>query len=311
MCFSRNLKSTGNGSPLSFSVSPIFDNGEIAGYLYAVLGGKKFESVKAAVEGSYILQMGAITIIGSLVIAVLAAIAIFFFLTRRLSQLRSRVENFDASDPGNETGLVAPLVIKDEIDQLSASFYDMARHIQQQFVALQSLDSTRRELIANVSHDLRTPLASMQGYIETLIIKDAELSEETRQQYLKTAYKHSQRLNSLIAELFELAKLDSGAIEVNAETFSLLELVHDCVQDFDLALSEKDIDVSIESENENCYVCADIAMIQRVLQNLLDNALQHTSEGHSVTIRITDTEARAVIEISDLGQKPLLFSQRS
>lgn len=285
-----------------FSVSPIVDNGEVAGYLYAVLGGKKFESVKTAVEGSYILQIGAITIIGSLIIAVLAAMAIFFFLTRRLTQLRSYVEKFDASDPGIDTGLVAPLVIKDEIDQLSASFHDMTRHIQQQFVALQSLDSTRRELIANVSHDLRTPLASMQGYIETLIIKDSELSDETRRQYLKTAYKHSQRLNSLIAELFELAKLDSGAIEVNAENFSLLELVHDCVQDFDLALSQKEIKVNIESQNENCYVCADIAMIQRVLQNLLDNALQHTSEGHSVTIRITDSETSALIEVSDTGK---------
>jgi signal transduction histidine kinase len=284
-----------------FSVSPVMENSEVVGYLYAVLGGKKYDSLKTAVEQSYILQMGAITIIGSLILAVFAALTIFFFLTRRLRALRTRVENFQADYHGN-SDLLAPLVIRDEIDQLSASFHEMARHIRQQFEALESLDATRRELIANVSHDLRTPLASMQGYIETLIIKGADLPEETKKQYLETAYKHSQRLNSLIAELFELARLDSGAIKLNAETFSLSELVHDCVQDFSLAISEKEIDVTIESDIENCYVNADIALIQRVLQNLLDNALRHTPPQHNVTIRIKDSDARAVIEIADTGR---------
>lgn len=136
-----------------------------------------------------------------------------------------------------------------------------------------------RELIANVSHDLRTPLAYMQGYIETLLIKDAVLPENIKQQYLKTAYKHSQRLNNLIAQLFELAKLDSGAMDVNFENFSLTELMHDSVQDFALTISENKIDVSIKSENENGFVYADIALIQGVIQNLLNNAPEHIPKG--------------------------------
>jgi len=129
----------------------------------------------------------------------------------------------------NGPNTIAPKIIKDEIDQLSTSFADMAKKNHQQFVALQSLDSTRRELIANVSHDLLTPLASMQGYIETLIIKDSDLSPDTKKQYLETAYKHSQRLNSLIAQLFELARLDSGSVKVSFENFSLTELIHNSV----------------------------------------------------------------------------------
>lgn len=284
-----------------FSVSPVMDDGKIAGYLYAVLGGQKFESLNAAVKDSYILQMGAIMIIGSLAIAVLAAMTIFFFLTKRLSDLRRQVENFEANDPTENHGIVAPTVVRDEIDQLRASFYEMAHQIQQQFIALQSLDSTRRELIANVSHDLRTPLASMQGYIETLMIKGEGLSDETRHQYLEIAYKHSQRLNSLIAQLFELAKLDSGAVDVNIETFSLMELVHDSVQEFELTSRQKNITINIEAENENCYVCADIALIQRVLQNLLVNAIQHSPSGHVVTISVKDSRASAIVEISDTG----------
>jgi two-component system, OmpR family, sensor kinase len=290
------------GAHKVFSVSPIVENGNTTGYLYAVLGGAKYESLQNAVQESYILQVGAMTIIGSLLLALLSAMAIFFYLTRRLARLRQQIDQFQMNEP--DAAIIGGEVVQggDEIDQLARSFSAMARHIQQQFQALQSLDSTRRELIANVSHDLRTPLASMQGYIETLIIKEAELPEETRRHYLQIAFKHSQRLNDLIGELFELAKLDSGAVEVNAESFSLMELVHDCVQDFELVASEKDIDVKIVSDSENCFVVADIALIQRVLQNLVSNALRHTPPGHSVTIGISDDASRALIEVSDTGQ---------
>jgi len=285
-----------------FSVSPILEHEKVVGYLYAVLGGKKFESLQSAVDASYILQMGAITIIGSLLVAVLAAITIFFFLTRRLSALSAHMNNFDISDPVKGPELPTPAKAKDEIDYLSASFIEMATKIKQQFVALQSLDATRRELIANVSHDLRTPLASMQGYIETLMIKDSELSPARKQQYLATAHKHSLRLNALIAELFELAKLDSGTMELNIETFSLMELVHDSVQEFELLSAQKNIKLSVEAANENCYVCADIALIQRVLQNLLGNALEHTPADQSITIRIKDSAENVLIEVSDTGR---------
>lgn len=285
-----------------FSASPIIDEGQTVGYLYAVLGGEKFESLQNMVEESYILRIGTVGIVGSLGVALLAGTIVFFVLTRRLVKLRNDVEAFQASDPDDDIAFTAPTTLNDEIDQLSTAFQAMATHIRQQFKALQSLDATRRELIANVSHDLRTPLASMQGYLETLIIKDNELSDRDRITYLKTAHKHSQRLNDLIGELFELAKLDSGAMELKTEPFSLLELVHDCVQDFQLQAREKDIRLSVDSVSQSCFVNADIGLIQRVLQNLLDNALRHTPKGHSVSISISDNSHRALIEVSDTGK---------
>ncbi len=282
-----------------FSASPIVDDGETVGYLYAVLGGEKYDSLQSMVEESYILRVGTFVIVGSLLVALLAGAIVFFVLTRRLVQLRNNVEAFRAADPSDEISFSAPAKLRDEVDDLGHAFHDMATNIRQQFRALQTLDATRRELIANVSHDLRTPLASMQGYLETLIIKDDELSADDRQEYLKTAHKHSRRLNDLISELFELAKLDSGAMELKAEPFSLMELVHDCVQDFQLQASEKDIEMKISADDQNCFVNADIGLIQR--ENLLDNALRHTPQGHSVTVRVSDSDQRALIEVSDTG----------
>ncbi|MDA1299557.1 MAG: HAMP domain-containing sensor histidine kinase [Proteobacteria bacterium] len=290
------------GARKVFSASPIVEQGETVGYLYAVLGGARYQTLRESVQNSYILRVGLATILGALVLAMLAGFAVFFMLTRRLTLLRQEVERFQMDSP-DET-IIAPVansVAGDEVDALRLAFAAMAKQIQQQFRALQSVDSTRRELIANVSHDLRTPLASMQGYIETLMIKDEELTTDTRRHYLEVAHKHTQRMNDLIEELFELAKLDAGPIELNTETFSLMELIHDSVQDFELTARDKHIDLTIETGNDNCYVVADIALIQRVLQNLLSNALRHTPPGRTVTISVSDNEHRARIEVSDTG----------
>jgi two-component system, OmpR family, sensor kinase len=285
-----------------FSVSPILEDGAVVGYLYAVLGGQKYESIRRAVEDSFILQIGLATVIGSLLLALVAALVIFFVLTRRLTGLQRSIEEFQ------QKGLSSNFVLdiresgQDEIDRLAVSFQTMVTRIHQQFEALQHMDKTRRELIANVSHDLRTPLASLQGYIETLIIKKDELDGATRQHYLEIAYKHSNRLNSLIAELFELAKLDSGDIELNSENFSLVELVYDCVQDYELQARNRSVRLSVQVDGENPFVYADIALIQRVLQNLIDNALRHTPPGREIMVKLRDSEANATIEVIDTGK---------
>lgn len=285
-----------------FSVSPIVEQGETAGYLYAVLGGKKYDSIRAAVQSSFILTTGLFAIVGSLAIALLVALVLFFVLTRRLSQLRQQMEQFNYNQPVSFPVLQTGSQNNDEIDQLTRAFMQMATRIHEQYLALRHMDETRRELIANVSHDLRTPLASMQGYIETLLIKKDEFNAEDKKRYLEIAYKHSQRLNKLIAELFELAKLDSGAAEIKAETFSLTELAHDCVQSYELQSAEQRIQLKIQAPAENLFVHADIAMIQRVLQNLLDNALRHTPAGNEIYLVIDDSREHATIEVRDTGQ---------
>ena len=284
-----------------FSVSPIMDDGQTAGYLYAVLGGEKYDSIRASIEDSLILKTGLATIVGSLLVAALAAMGVFFILTRRLADLRRKLDAFQYDDP--DTLPAAPSLSGggDEVDELTQAFHDMSTRIAQQYEALKHLDNTRRELIANVSHDLRTPLASLQGYIETLLIKENEFSAEDKQQYLRVAYKHSQRLSGLISELFELAKLDSGTVELKTETFSLTELVFDSVQDFELMARDQSIQLNIDAPDENLFVRADIALIQRVLQNLIDNAIRHTPAGRSITLKVRDSMNQALIEVADTG----------
>lgn len=178
----------------------------------------------------------------------------------------------------------------------------MAEKIQQQLESLKATDHLRRELISNVSHDLRTPLASMLGYVDTLLLKNEELDAGEREHYLRITRKHTHRLGDLIGELFELSKLESGSMPINLESFSLAELLQDSVQDFELEARRRLVTIRLEGQPGAAMVNADIALMQRVLENLLRNALKFTPEGGTVTLRIDPHPDRVRVSVADTGR---------
>jgi signal transduction histidine kinase len=178
----------------------------------------------------------------------------------------------------------------------------MAGRIQEQMEELRRSDALRRDLIANVSHDLRTPLATLQGYIETLLIKQGSLTDKEQRNYLEIAIKHCERLSKLVGELLELAKLDSDSITVNHEPFNLGELVQDVCQKFQLKAKEKQISMVTNIEENLPFVSADIGLIERVLENLVGNAIFYTPKGKSIRLVLTREKEKVSVKISDTGQ---------
>ena len=189
----------------------------------------------------------------------------------------------------------------DEIDVLGQQFNAMADKITSQINELMRMDGVRREMVANISHDLRTPLTTMRGYLETLQLKHAELSLDEQQQYLQTALSHSQRLGSMVEELFELARLDSCESVVYSEPFSMCELVQDVTQKFQLRAREKSVQLNVSLDPEAPLVHGDIAMMQRVLENLLENGLRNTPTGGSINIGVDVDSGSVVVRVTDTG----------
>ena len=283
-----------------FSVSPIVEDGATVAYLYTVLNGQDVQGLRESLQDSYNLRVGTANIIGSLLVAVAAGLLVFALLTRRLQRLVAAVRIYREGSFRERIKLPLRKPARDEVDELGHAIVDMSERIENQFEALQQVDSTRRELIANVSHDLRTPLSSMQGYLETIMVKP-NLSEEEKQSYLQTAYKHSRRLNQLVGELFELAKLESGSMEPDWEQFRLMELVQDLVQDYELQARERGVTIALECEDVDISVYADIGLIHRVLENLLENALRHVDKQGKITLRVRGDEQKVWIEVADNG----------
>lgn len=287
-----------------FSVSPIPAEGPPEGYLYIVLGGEDYDSAVAMLQGSYILRLSLWAALTGLLFALLSGLLLFHMLTRRVRQLASSMETFA------ESGFSSPVQVplrsvprdgEDEIDRLGITFNQMVERILTQVTKLKHTDALRRELIANVSHDLRTPLASLHGYLETLLIKEGNLSADEQRSFLAIATKQSERLRHLVEELFELAKLDSSEVKLHCEPFSLAELVQDVVQKFHLAAEKQRVKLETAFVADLPFVLADIGLIERVLDNLLQNALRYTPPGGTITVAIAQAEQSVVVRIADTG----------
>ncbi len=285
-----------------FSVAPIVSAEDTQGYLYVVLAGEEFESVAQLLESSYVLRLSAWAGVASLLFGLVAGLALFNLLTRRLTRLSSAMVAFQENSTDTpEVFHDVDVDSRDEVGRLGATFKRMANRIVEQLRALKQTDDLRRELVANVSHDLRTPIASLHGYLETLLLKESQLSRQQRRQYLEIALRHSTHLARLVAELFELAKLDAEDITLHREPCALGELVQDVLQKFRLGAREAGIDLGGDIPQDLPLVMADIALIERVLDNLIDNALRYTGAGGTVRVSLSAHGTGIDVRISDTG----------
>lgn len=286
-----------------FTVARIPEQGGLQGYLYIILVGETFDSIVQKLKSSYIRQLGVWWIAASLLFTLLTGLLLFAYLTRRLKRLVSAMDTFDMEQTVArlQTTLGRDRQPGDEIDRLSSTFKQLVERIQIQMRNLKKADTSRRQLVANVSHDLRTPLATLQGYIETLLLKDKSLTAADRKHHLDIALRHCERLSQLVDELFELAKLDSHETEVRGEPFNIGELAHDVVQKFELSAKERHISIQIELDPSIPFVLADIAMIERVIENLIENAMRHTPPGGAIRLTFGTQNSDVSVRISDTG----------
>jgi len=165
------------------------------------------------------------------------------------------------------------------------------------------LSGQRRELLANLSHDLRTPLASMQGYLELLLLRHDQLPPAEARNYLQTASRQCDRLSRLVGDLFELARLEAEDMRPQSEAVALAELVQDMLQKFAALAARRQVKLvsTPPADVGGLQVHADIALVERLFDNLLDNALRHTPAGGEVGIRIVADGALVQVCVHDTG----------
>jgi signal transduction histidine kinase len=272
------------------------------GYVYVILMGETRDVLAADVAATDVLQGTLVSLAVIALVAALIGLVAFRLITRPLRGLARAMQELDVDSlAGVGTPAIADVTEdRDEIGILRSAFARMAERIAKQWRTLRRQDQERREIIANVSHDLRTPLTSLHGFLETLTHK-RDLNEGERERYLATALAQSAKVGQLAHELFELARIEHDASTFEREPFSLGDLVHDVAQELSVLATAKRQRLTTEVPENIPHVIGSLRLIDRALTNLIGNAIQHTPTDGEIDVTLHDTGHGVAIVVRDNG----------
>jgi signal transduction histidine kinase len=225
---------------------------------------------------------------GALLIALLGG----YLVASRLARRVGRLERAAREVARGRYVEPLPVTSKDELGQLTDTFNRM----QQQ---LRRVDVARKEFIATASHELRTPIFSLGGFVE--LLQDEDLDEDTRREFLDTMSEQVERLQKLSVNLLDLSQLDSGSVELHTEPVDLAELTRSIASEFHPRLADHQTELRLDVDDAGPSACCDRERVAQIMRILLDNALRHTPEGTDVTVSANRYNGAAELTVADTG----------
>ena len=253
----------------------------------------------AAALRPYLMLLYAVS--GLLILGLLATLAGSWILARRLAR---PVEDLASATRELREGRPAeplPVTRQDELGQLAETF-NRASRLATQMQDLQQRDNKRRAMVATVSHDLRTPLTSLHGFLETLRRKADSLPAEEHQRFLEVALRQTEKVSRMAGELFELARLECDDACVQWEEFCLPELLQDVAQKYRITAVQRGVALTADLRRDLPLVRGDIGLIERVLTNLIDNAIKNTPSGGRVRVYAQPLDGCVEVSVADTGE---------
>ncbi|MCO6429692.1 MAG: HAMP domain-containing histidine kinase [Deltaproteobacteria bacterium] len=237
---------------------------------------------------------------GALIFVGLAAIVELIRKTELTRQFRRLSRTITSFAEGN---LEARAVVRGnaEIDKLGSAFNHMAEQIIMHIDLLKENDRLRCEQVSHIAHDLGGPVTAIQGFSETLLRKTEQVGKEEQQKYLRVIHLNARSLGKLVAELFDLSRLDAREIVPQIESFSIEALVKDVASRFKASFDEKGVFFDSAPCSSLPLVKADLALIERALSNLLENALRYTDSGGKISVSFKSGEQQVSVTVTDTG----------
>ncbi len=229
----------------------------------------------------------------SCLIGGIASLVLIWLLTRRIMKPINQIKNAARRVASGEFSQRINVRGRDEISELAGSFNDMV-------VALENLEKMRRDFIGNVSHELRTPITTIKGFVDGIL--DGVIPIEKHEYYLTIVRDEARRMQDLVNDLLDLAKMQAGEVDLKMTSFDINELVRRCVISLQQLFIEKNLDFTADFETERLFVYADRDSIQRVLINLLHNAVKFTPQDGKIGVKTYVVKDKAVIVVEDNGK---------
>ena len=272
-----------NAGRLAEAARPLFFNRRVARVVV-------YSAPLGDVQSSVALIRRQILIAGGLAL-LFASVAGYFVaraLARRVKRLEVAAEKVAAGDFSQRV----PIDADDELGQVARAFNDMQRQLAQ-------LDSARKRFIATASHELRTPIFSLGGFVE--LLQDEELDEETRQQFLAQTAEQIARLRKLALELLDLSKLEAGSLELRHEPTDVADLAREVTAEFTPALTRHDSHLELRLKEPPIRATCDRERVGQIMRILIDNALAHTPRGTDIFVSASRDDGGVRLAVRDHG----------
>jgi signal transduction histidine kinase len=286
---------------------PLRVGGELRGVVVVLPLGGPFEATLATYGPALLGAGGLLLVVGTLGV-------MFFVLSparRRLGSLERAAAALGAGDTtarASEGG-------GDEIAALSAAFNQMARELEGRLGELQTADRVRRQLLADVSHELMTPLTAIRGYLETLAMPAVVRDESTRERYVRIVTEETLRLEAIVGDLLDLARLEGGGVVIEATDVPVSRLFERVTERHAVVTGQRGITMTTTITAGADTVRGDGRRLEQALQNLVANAVRHTPDGGRVTVTATRLDAGVQLRVEDTGpgiplvHLPLVFDR--
>ncbi len=229
------------------------------------------------------------------VITVLLGLMVGLLWLRREKQLLMRLQQMISEENAQENEAV-----KQSYEDIEAALKALFETRKEELQQLQRLENYRRDYIGNVAHELKTPIFSIQGYIET-VLDDPELDRPTLESFLGKANKNADRLGQIVMDLDTITKYESGFLVLDQQPFDLLHLVNETVESLELQAKEKNIALQVFAPAGDYHVLGDRARLSQVLTNLGYNSIRYGHENGNTRFRLSTTGTKVIVEVADNG----------
>jgi signal transduction histidine kinase len=267
-------------------IYPIIENDEFEGYFIM--------TTPLSIISKQLHRIYLIVWISALGAMIFASAVLSLVSKKILINPLAQINNVAKKFANGEVNIRVNIESQDEIGELANSFNIMAG-------SLEKVENNRRDFISNVSHELRSPITSIKGFIAGII--DGVIPKDKEGYYLDRVYSEIKRLTRLINDLLDLSTIESGKLKFNMKKININELIRVCIINSERNIKEKEITLKIELQHENCYVNADEDKTMQVITNLLDNAIKYCGNNGIIRIRTYHKGPKVFVQIYNNGPK--------
>lgn len=263
--------------------NPIKYNNEVVGGVLVSIPMPQIDKARAEVLKIFLWIILFVTLVAGVLV---------YFVSKRISKPINKLNEAAKSIAKGNFKQRVDVDEINEIGELSETFNYMAESIEE-------FENNRNSFLANVSHDLRTPMTTITGFVEGVL--DGTIPENKRDWYLSVVLDESKRLSRIVTDLFDVSKIEQGSFNLDPKSFDLNELVRINIIKFEKRITDKNIELLVEFERDGIFVFADKDAIARVLTNLFDNAIKFTDENGYIKIRVGTKNGKAYASIENSG----------